>query len=139
MTFKKLMYIGSERNTADPNLTAKQHYKQRSIQSATSKTSQTNKATSLKHIFSTKKEEILVDVDIVQARQNKPLIVPESLCEAREIAGTVKKHRFGAKKKNDFRFAERHHKVLNMKRRKLTLSTLKSCDIYTKAWRLSIC
>ena len=61
MEFKKLMYIGSGRNAADPYLTAKQHYKQCFIQSATSKTGQTNKATSLNHIFSTKKEEVLVD------------------------------------------------------------------------------
>ena len=131
MEFKKLRGTAFKRDQAYSYLAEKYHLKQSSIRAAASRAGLTDKATSLKRIFSTKDEEALVEVCIRQSRQYRPFTVPEFQHVAREFAGKLKKHRnFG--RKFIHCFVKRHRKVLNMKRGKLTSPTRNSHNIYAK-------
>ena len=91
MEFKKLRRSVSRRDSAYSYLAGKYNLKQSSIRSAVSRAGLTDKATSLKHVFSTKEEEALVEVCIRQSRQYRPFTVPEFQHVAREFAGKQKK------------------------------------------------
>ena len=90
-----------------------------SIRSAASKAGLTNKSTSLRHIFSEKEEEALVEVCVSQARGYKPFTIPVFCRVARMFAGTLTGHQ-KITRKFVSGFIRRHRSILCKKRGKLT-------------------
>ena len=129
--FKRLRHRACRRDSLYSYLAGKYHLKPSSIRSAVSRAHLTDKATSLKHIFSIKEEEALVEVCIRQSRLYRPFTVPEFQNVAREFAGSLKKRR-KLGRKFVYCFMMRHRKVLHTKKGKLTSPTRNSHNTYAK-------
>ena len=123
--FKKLRRRASTRDNLYKYLSAKYGIKVSSIRAAASRAGLTNKATSLKIIFSKEEEEALTEVCIRQARQYRPFTIPEFSRVARKFAGTLRKPHFFTRRFVRS-FLLRHRDVLCAKRGKLTSPTRSS-------------